>query len=150
MVPGARALPGRVPRHREFQGKINPYHFIETLFHELNSDDIVVCGNGAATVVTFQAAHIKRGMRLWANSGSASMGYDLPAAIGAAIARGGKRVICLAGDGSLQLNVQELQTVVNYSLPIKLFVLNNSGYLSIRSSMQSFFGIAVGEGPSPA
>ena len=140
--------PAVLPRHREFHGKINPYHFIEALFSELDADDVVVCGNGAATVVTFQAAHVKRGMRLWANSGAASMGYDLPAAIGAAIARGGKRVICLAGDGSLQLNVQELQTVVNYSLPIKLFVLNNNGYLSIRSSMQSFFGIAVGEGPS--
>ena len=73
------------------------------------------------------------------------MGYDLPAAIGAAIAGGGKRVICLAGDGSLQLNIQELQTVIQYKLPIKIFVLNNGGYLSIRSSQKGFFGGVVGE-----
>lgn len=140
--------PAVLPRHRRAAEKINPYHFMEKLFSELNAQDVVVCGNGAATVVTFQAAHIGLGMRLWANSGCASMGYDLPAAIGAAIAREGRRVICLAGDGSLQLNLQELQTVVSYSLPIKIFVLNNSGYLSIRSSQQAFFGNTVGESPS--
>jgi acetolactate synthase I/II/III large subunit len=133
---------------RQVTDRINPYFFIEKLFDQLDAQDVVVCGNGAATVVTFQTARIKLGMRLWANSGSASMGYDLPAAIGAALARGGKRVICLAGDGSIQLNLQELQTVVNYSLPIKVFVLNNNGYLSIRSSQQGFFGSTVGESPS--
>jgi acetolactate synthase-1/2/3 large subunit len=76
------------------------------------------------------------------------MGYDLPAAIGAAVARNGKRMICLAGDGSLQMNIQELQTAFHYRLSIKLFVLNNGGYLSIRSSQQSFFGQTVGESPS--
>jgi acetolactate synthase-1/2/3 large subunit len=139
--------PAVLPRHREFNGKVNPYHFMEVLFDELHRDDVVVCGNGAATVVTFQVAKVKLGMRLWANSGSASMGYDLPAAIGAAVAGGGKRVICLAGDGSVQLNMQELQTIVNYGLPAKVFVLNNNGYLSIRQSQQGFFGSTVGEGP---
>ena len=81
------------------------------------------------------------------------MGYDLPAAIGAwfgAVAARGqqRRVICLAGDGSLQMNVQELQTVVNYAIPIKLFVLNNSGYLSIRGSQNNFFKRVTGAGPS--
>lgn len=75
------------------------------------------------------------------------MGYDLPASIGAAVARDGKRVVCLAGDGSLQMNVQELQTVVQYNLPVKLFVLNNNGYLSIRTSQKGFFGDVVGESP---
>ena len=75
------------------------------------------------------------------------MGYDLPAAVGAAIAQGGKRVICLAGDGSLQLNIQELQTVFHNKLPIKLFVLNNDGYLSIRLSQQNMFKRLTGEGP---
>lgn len=75
------------------------------------------------------------------------MGYDLPAAIGAAVARGGKRMICLAGDGSLQMNIQELQTVAHYKLPIKIFVLNNNGYLSIRSSQKGFFGDVIGESP---
>jgi acetolactate synthase I/II/III large subunit len=140
--------PAVLPKHREFNGKINPYHFIEGLFDELGSEDSVVCGNGTATVVTFQTAKIKFGQRLWANSGSASMGYDLPAAIGAAIAKEGKRMICLAGDGSLMLNLQELQTVVNYKLPVKIFVLNNNGYLSIRISQENFFGGTVGESPT--
>lgn len=137
--------PAVLPKQKEFGGTINPYYFIETLFEEMNSKDIAVCGNGAATVVTFQTAKIKFGQRLWANSGSASMGYDLPAAIGAAFAKQGERIICLAGDGSLMLNLQELQTVAHYKLPIKIFVLNNNGYLSIRLSQRSFFGDTIGE-----
>ena len=140
--------PAVLPGQREFNGKINPYHFMERLFDLLAQDDTVVCGNGTATVVTFQAAIIKKGQRLWANSGAASMGYDLPAALGAAVAREGKRVICLAGDGSLQLNIQELQTVVSNQLPVKIFVLNNNGYLSIRTSQKGFFGSTVGESPA--
>jgi acetolactate synthase-1/2/3 large subunit len=89
---------------------------------------------------------LKEGQRLISNSGSASMGYDLPAAIGAALARPGKRVICLAGDGSIQMNIQELQTAVHHDLPIKIFVLNNSGYLSMRMTQSGFFGRLVGEG----
>lgn len=130
---------------------LNPYHFIDVLVRHLDDDDVIVCGDGAACVVTFQVAHLKRGQRLWTNAGSASMGYDLPAAIGAAIARkngrGGKRVICLAGDGSVQMNLQELQTVVHYGLPIKLFVLNNGGYQSIRQTQLAYFGRLVGESP---
>jgi acetolactate synthase-1/2/3 large subunit len=75
------------------------------------------------------------------------MGYDLPAALGAAVGREGKRVICLAGDGSIQLNIQELQTVYHHHLPVKIFVLNNDGYLSIRLSQGSFFKRFVGESP---
>ncbi|THI90512.1 MAG: thiamine pyrophosphate-binding protein [Nitrospira sp. CG24A] len=134
-----------LPRHREFNGAINPYHFLDRLCRSLEPDDVIVCGNGAACVVTFQVAHIKRGQRLFCNSGSASMGYDLPAAIGAAVAREGKRVICLAGDGSIQMNIQELQTLVHHQLPIKVFVLNNDGYLSIRQSQKNFFNLLVGE-----
>ena len=73
------------------------------------------------------------------------MGYDLPAAIGVALARDGKRVICIAGDGSLQVNIQELQTVAHHRLPVKIFVLNNGGYLSIRSTQANFFGRLTGE-----
>ncbi len=128
-------------------GKLNPYHFVASLFEQLTADDAVVCGNGSACVVPFQVARIQQGMRMFANSGCASMGYDLPAAIGAAVAREGKRVICLAGDGSLQMNLQELQTVVHHQLPIKLFVLNNGGYLSMRSTQRNFFARFIGEGP---
>lgn len=127
---------------------INPYFFLERLFEHLKAADVVACGNGAACVMTFQAARIQKGQRLFTNSGCASMGYDLPAAIGAAIACEGKRVICLAGDGSLQMNIQELQTVAHYQLPVKIFVLNNGGYLSIRMTQQGFFGRYVGESTS--
>jgi acetolactate synthase-1/2/3 large subunit len=127
---------------------INPYGFIHRLFEGLRDDDVVVCGNATACIVPYQAADLKQGQRLISNSGSASMGYDLPAAIGAAAARDGKRVICLAGDGSIQMNIQELQTLVHYRLPVKLFVLENGGYLSIRSTQAAFFGRFVGEGPA--
>jgi len=140
--------PAVLNRHREFNGKINPYHFMEVLFDNLTDDDVVVTGNATACIVSFQVANIKLGQRLFSNSGSASMGYDLPAAIGAAVARGGKRVICLAGDGSLQMNIQELQTLSEYKFPIKIFILNNNGYLSIRSSQLSFFGKSFGESPA--
>jgi len=126
---------------------MNPYDFIDRLFHLLADDDAVVCGNATACIVPYQAGQLKKGQRLISNSGSASMGYDLPAAIGVAVAKGG-RTICIAGDGSLQMNVQELQTIVGYNLPVKLFVLNNGGYLSIRQTQTGFFqGRRIGEGP---
>jgi acetolactate synthase-1/2/3 large subunit len=140
-----RRYPAVLPKHREFSGKINPYHFIEILFDQLEETDVVVTGNATACIVTFQVAKLKLGQRLFSNSGSASMGYDLPAAIGAAVAREDKRVICLAGDGSLQMNIQELQTLKHLNLPVKLFVLNNNGYLSIRNSQKGFFGMTFGE-----
>jgi acetolactate synthase-1/2/3 large subunit len=134
-------------QHRKFNGKINPYYFIETLFNRLADDDVVACANATACIVPYQAAFLKKGQRLFSNSGAASMGYDLPAAVGAAVAREGKRVICLAGDGSMQLNIQELQTIVHNQLPIKIFVLNNRGYLSIRITQRNFFGNSIGESP---
>jgi acetolactate synthase-1/2/3 large subunit len=126
---------------------INPYYFVEKLFNNLSSEDVIVCGNGAANVVTYQAAIIKKGQRLLCNTGDASMGYDLPASIGVAIARAGNRVICLAGDGSIQFNLQELQTTVHNNLPIKIFIFNNGGYLSIRLTQSNFFKRFVGESP---
>jgi acetolactate synthase I/II/III large subunit len=140
--------PVRLQKHQSQDGLINVYHFLDVLFRHLNNDDVVVSGNGTACVVTFQVAFIKKGQRLFSNSGCASMGYDLPAAIGAAIARDGKRVICLAGDGSIQLNIQELQTIAHHQLPIKIFVLNNGGYLSIRQTQKNFFDRFVGESPN--
>jgi acetolactate synthase-1/2/3 large subunit len=131
---------------------VNPYHALDRLFTLLDDDDVVVCGDGSACVMTNQVAVIRGTQRLFTNSGSASMGYDLPAAIGAAVARArsrpGARVICLAGDGSVQLNLQELQIVSAHRLPIVLVVLNNGGYLSMRSSQQGAFGREIGAGPS--
>jgi acetolactate synthase-1/2/3 large subunit len=132
---------------RMYNGAINPYHFMDTLFQCLDENDVIVAGNASACIISFQTAFIKRGQRLFSNSGAASMGYDLPAAIGAAFARSGQRIICLAGDGSLQMNIQELQTVVHNQLNIKMFVLNNGGYLSIRTTQRNFFGNLIGESP---
>src|ERR1017187_4580004 len=136
------------PRHREPGRPLSPYWFVERLFETLADDDVVVCGNAAACIVPYQAGRLKAGQRLISNSGSASMGYDLPAAVGAAIAREGKRVICLAGDGSIQFNIQELQTIAHHKLPVKIFVMNNGGYLSIRQTQSGFFNRLVGESPA--
>jgi acetolactate synthase-1/2/3 large subunit len=133
---------------RRVGGPLNPYHFVEQLSGLLLDDDVVICGDATACIVSFQVMKIRDGQRLISNSGSASMGYDLPAALGAAVARKGRRVICLAGDGSLQLNIQELQTVKHHQLPVKLFVLNNGGYLSIRTTQSNFFGRLTGSSPA--
>ncbi len=148
----ARAWKAKYPVVQERQKTegppLNPYYFIERLFDLLDADDAVVCGNATACIVPYQAGRLKRGMRLISNSGSASMGYDLPASIGVAVAKGG-RVVCLAGDGSLQMNVQELQTVATHHLPVKIFVLRNGGYLSIRQTQTGFFqGRLIGTGAS--
>ena len=118
---------------------VNPYCFVEVLGRRLPEGQITVTGDGSACVCTFQALEIKSGQRLYTNSGCAAMGYDLPAAIGACVSAGGKPVVCLAGEGSLQMNLQELQTVAHHRLPIKLFVLNNGGYHSIRQTQEAFF-----------
>jgi acetolactate synthase-1/2/3 large subunit len=133
------------PKQRCPGPPLNPYYFIDLLGAMLAEDDTVVCADATACIVPFQALQLRKGQRLISNSGSASMGYDLPAAVGAAFARNGRRVICLAGDGSIQLNLQELQTIVHHKLPIKIFVLNNNGYLSIRTTQKNFFGQLVGE-----
>lgn len=126
---------------------LNSYDFIDKLFAMLEANDAVVCGNATACIVPYQAGKLKKGQRLISNSGAASMGYDLPASIGVAIARNA-RTICLAGDGSVQMNIQELQTVVGYNLPLKICVLNNGGYLSIRQTQTGFFkGRKIGESP---
>jgi len=128
-----------LPEYRELKDRVNPYVFIEALFKQLPPGENIVTGDGTACVVTFQAAELKRGQRLYHNSGCAPMGYDLPGAIGACLATNRGRIICLAGDGSIQMNLQELQTIVTHRLPIKIFVLNNQGYHSIRQTQQNYF-----------
>jgi len=154
-----RRYPVVLPEYRRRDEPVNAYVFVDELARRLAEDDVVVCANGSACVVTFQAFAVKPGQRLIANSGTAGMGYDLPAAIGAAFALrdGGApagaaspagRVVCLAGDGSIQMNIQELQTIVHHELPVKIFVFDNAGYLSIRQTQDNIFaGRRVGEGP---
>ncbi len=135
-------------RQRRPGPPLNPYDFIQRLGSMLRDDDAVICGNATACIVPYQALALADGQRLISNSGAASMGYDVPAAVGAAFARDGRRVICLAGDGSVQMNIQELQTIVHHQLPVKIFVLNNNGYLSMRATQSNFFGRLTGEGPA--
>jgi acetolactate synthase-1/2/3 large subunit len=129
-----------LPEYWQNEQDVNPYCFMDRLFRQLEENEVVVCGDGTACVTAFQAALIRRGQRLYHNSGCAAMGYDLPAAVGAAIALGAaRRVVCLTGDGSIMMNLQELQTIAGRRLPVKIFVLNNRGYHSIRQTQQNFF-----------
>lgn len=122
------------------EDKANVYAFIKELSNALNEGQITVVGNGSACVVGSHAYTIKRGQRFIINSAIASMGYDLPAAIGACIADSSQDIICVSGDGSIQMNLQELQTIIHHQLPIKIFVINNDGYHSIRQTQNNFFG----------
>jgi acetolactate synthase-1/2/3 large subunit len=144
-----RRFPAVLPEYRDHGPHNHPYVAMDELFRQLDKDDIVVTGNGSACVVSFQAAEIKQGQRLWTNSGCATMGYDLPAAIGVHAATEGKqRIVAIAGDGSIMMNLQELQTIVGYNMPVKIFIVNNSGYVSIFQTHRNFFnGVEVGGGP---
>jgi len=128
---------------------LNPYVMVARVFSQLRPDDIVVCGNASACILPFQVGALQQGQRLFSNSGSASMGYDLPAAIGASTAAAleGRRVICFAGDGSLQMNIQELQTLKTLGANVIIIVLNNRGYLSIWQTHENFFGRVIGATP---
>ena len=142
-----RRFPIVIPKYWD-NNRINPYCFVSALFNQLKEGQKVVAANGSACVIGFQAALLKPRQRFWTNSGCATMGYDLPASIGACKASGGEPIVCLAGDGSIMMNLQELQTIAGYNLPIKIFILNNSGYASIFQTHRNFFnGIEVGGGP---
>ncbi len=137
-----------LPEYYENKEKVNPYVFCDVMSDYLNENDVLVSSNGTACVIPIQTVRLKNGQRHLVNSGCAAMGYGLPAAIGACFAHNRKRVICFEGDGSIQLNMQELQTLVHHGLPVKVFVFNNQGYLSIRTTQTNFFDSHfVGEGP---
>lgn len=132
--------PSVLPEYAETSDGVHPYIFMEELGKQMSKDMVCVAGDGTACVAPFQAMPIANDFRLFWNSGCASMGYDLPAAIGACVANNFKDVICLAGDGSLQMNIQELQTVIHHKMPIKIVYLNNNGYISIKQTQDGFFG----------
>ena len=129
------------------------YAFIKELSSRLSEGQVTVVGNGSACVVGSHAYVIKKGQRFIINSAIASMGYDLPAAIGAVVAEHGnlalnrealkhddiKDVILVTGDGSIQMNIQELQTIIHHQMPVKIFVINNQGYHSIRQTQTNLF-----------
>jgi acetolactate synthase-1/2/3 large subunit len=129
---------------------VNTYVLVDTLSEMLTKDDVIVPGSsGSSSEITMQVFKVKQGQRIFNSPGLGSMGFGLPASIGACVASGKKRTICLVGDGGLQHNIQELELLKRYQLPIKIFILNNNGYASIRATHHKFFdGRLVGCDPS--
>ncbi len=118
---------------------VNPYYFADKLQQRLDEDSIIVVGNSCACVSLLQMGIAKKGQRIFGNVNCGTMGYDLPAAIGASLASKSD-VICATGDGSFQMNIQELQTIVHNNLPVKFIVFNNNGYQAIVQTQKNFFG----------
>ncbi len=144
-----RDYPAVLPRQWEENGSTaNVYAFIRYLSSQLPQNSLTAVSNGACCVVGNQAYVIQKGSRMANNSAIASMGYGLPAAIGTCVGGGRRNTICLEGDGSIMMNLQELQTILTNKLPIKIFLINNSGYHSIRITQTNLFNKNfVGIGP---
>ncbi len=148
-VQWKKRYPVCLEEYKETKGAINIYTFIDVLSKLSAPGDAVVADAGSAIYAISQGVRLsKEGQRYIPSSAMATMGYSLPAAIGVSAALGNKRVLAITGDGSFQQNLQELQTILHYNLPVKLFVLNNDGYLSIRTSQKNYFSERyIGEGP---
>ena len=145
-----REYPAVLPRQWEENGSTaNVYAFVRYLSSRLPEKSLTAVSNGACCVVGNQAYVIKKGSRMANNSAVASMGYGLPAAIGTCIGGGKKETVCLEGDGSIMMNLQELQTILTNKLPIKIFLINNNGYHSIRLTQTNLFAnhcrVGIGE-----
>ena len=139
-----------LPRQWEENGTTaNVYAFIRYMSSRLPEGSLTAVSNGACCVAGHQTHVIKNGTRVANNSATASMGYGLPAAIGTCIGGGRKETICLEGDGSIMMNLQELQTILTNNLPINIFLINNSGYHSIRITQTNLFShhckVGIGE-----
>ncbi len=143
-----KKYPAVLPEWKEQKDYVNPYYFFEVLSEEMDFQDIMVTDQGATFYCSTVAFKLKKGQRVFTNGGFSPMGYGLPAAVGACFANNLNRIICAHGDGGLQMNIQELQTIAHYNLPIKLFVFNNQGYLSIKHTQTAYFdGFFVGCDP---
>jgi acetolactate synthase-1/2/3 large subunit len=138
-------FPTLIQERMDVKGFVDSYFFFHTLSDIVKNDEVFVFANATASVSSYQSLVTKGTQKIIENSGCAAMGYDLPAAIGACLANNRQSIVCVTGEGSLQMNLQELQTIIHYHLPIKLFVLNNNGYSSIRNTQNNFFnGFRVG------
>jgi len=145
-----RDYPAVLPHQWEENGTTaNVYAFIRYLSSRLPENSLTAVSNGACCVVGNQAYVIQKGSRMANNSAIASMGYGLPAAIGTCIGGNRRETICLEGDGSIMMNLQELQTVITNNLPVKIFLINNNGYHSIRLTQTNLFSdrCKIGIGP---
>ncbi|MCT7554542.1 thiamine pyrophosphate-binding protein [Aliarcobacter butzleri] len=118
---------------------VDSYNFFDVISSCTKNDCRYIFGNGTACVSSYQSLRLKDKQKVIVNSGCAAMGYDLPAAIGTYYADKNKQIVCVTGEGSLQMNIQELQTIIHNKMPIKIFVLNNGGYISIRNTQNGFF-----------
>ena len=134
-----KKYPVCLPEYADSEEGINLYHFIDCLSEAIKGGAVIVSDAGSAGYVTTQTMAFREGQRSIYSGGQMEMGYTIPATIGVCYARDKQEVIGITGDGSFQMNIQELQTIVHNSLPIKIFVWNNDGYLSIRASQRKFF-----------
>ena len=126
------------PEYFKQKRYVNPYVFGEILSEELGKDAIIIPDDGGHLTWTMQSFKLKQGQRLFSAFGNSPMGYAFPAAIGASIALGKKEIICIDGDGSFQMNVQELQTLATQKLTVKIFVLDNRGYGIIKQFQELY------------
>ncbi len=134
------------PEFANFE-KVNLDYFIEMLSQRLRPDDVIVGDAGSNMFVPAQGIHIRDNQRLVFSGGQTAMGFTVPACVGISFAKDKGEVIGIAGDGSLQMNIHELQTIRHHNLPIKLFVWNNGGYLSMRNTQNAFFKRLTGATP---
>lgn len=131
---------------------VNTYALLDVIAEQMQPEDIYVSGSSGTCIdVSMQAFRVKKGQRVFSTKGLASMGFGVPATIGACLAGGGRRTVCVNGDGGFQMNIQELETIRRLNLPIKIFVLNNQGYAQIHATQKNVFGghyVACDEGSS--
>ncbi len=134
--------------HHADADAVNSYAFMDVLADVLTADDVLTTGNGLDSVSYVQAYRVKEGQRTLLNSNWGAMGWDLPLAVGACVGSGRKRTVCVTGDGSVQLNIQELATIAYYGLPVTVFIFNNRGYATIRATQRNLLDgrlVASGE-----
>lgn len=127
----------------QISNKVNPYYFAKKLQEYIDETAVIVVGNSCASDMTRQMGIVREGQRMWGNTNCGTMGYDLPAALGASVAAGAT-VYCMTGDGSIMMNIQELQTIAHNKLPVKIFIHNNEGYEAIVNTHTNFFGRLTG------
>jgi len=139
-----------LPQYWEQKEYVNTYILIDVLSELMEEDDVLVPGSsGGCSEITMQAFKVKKGQRIFNTPGLGAMGFGLPASIGACLASGKKRTVSIIGDGGLQHNIQDLETMARLKLPVKIFILNNNGYASIKNMQKNYFnGHLVGCDPS--
>jgi acetolactate synthase-1/2/3 large subunit len=144
-----KKYPVCLPEYQDTKGVINIYSFVDRLSELSAPGDVFIADAGSAFYAVSQGIQLTKDKQRYIPSGAmATMGYTLPAAIGVSVATGDKRVLAVTGDGSLQQNIQELQTVIHNKIPLKIFLLNNNGYLAISLMQDNLFkGKHIGSTP---